>query len=125
MFGFFKQFREAWRIVRIYRDDDYDGPFVVIPEEAMRDIQKIYGRALAENKQYQVVLEKALDGLPVCEDCEDYEECKASDDWPKESFSCFMLKFPTNREAEKAFNCTYSECNNNCRECGGHCHEDN
>ena len=125
MFRFFKDLREAKRIVRRYAADGYDGPFAVIPEDVMRDLQRVYGRALAENKQYQVVLEKALDGLPVCEFCEDYEECKASDDWPKESFSCFMLKFPTNEEAEKAFNCTYSECNNNCRECGGCHHEDN
>lgn len=122
MFGFFKQLREAMRIVRLYEASGYEGPFAVLPEEVLNDLQRVYGRALCENKRYQEVLEKALDGLPVCEFCEDYQECQESGDCPKESFDCFMLSFPSNPEAEAAFQEAYDQCDHKCENCKGGCH---
>ena len=106
---FLKDLREAWRIVRISRDDGYKGSFVVLRETMIEEMQMVYGRVLAENKRYREAMEDAIRGYPVCKHCEDYNECKAEG---KGDHSCgdFILAFPGDEEAAESFNSYYRQC---------------
>jgi len=106
---FLKDLREAWRIVRISRDDGYKGSFVVLRETMIEEVQMVYGRVLAENMHYQDALYDALCNRSVCKYCEDYNECKAEG---KGDHSCgdFILAFPEDEEAAESFNNYYRQC---------------
>lgn len=106
----FDSFREAWRIVRIAKDDGYKGPFVVLRETMMEEIQKITGRAVAENQMYIQVIDNLLDGKRICEFCEDCKECENHDKWLEGKCKEFMLKFPSLQDAEKTFEGVYDYC---------------
>ena len=105
-----RELREAWRIVRIAKDDGYKGPFVVLRETMMEDMETTYGRVLAENKSYINVLESILNGKSICEFCEDCEECRNSDKCQEGRCKDFMLRFPDNEESDEAFAEYYKEC---------------
>ena len=44
----FRELREAWRIVRIAKDDGYKGPFVVLRETMMEEIMMLKTREAFE-----------------------------------------------------------------------------
>lgn len=106
---FLKDLREAWRIVRISRDDGYTGSFVVLRETMIEEMQRVYGRVLAENERYRAAMEDAIRGYPVCKHCEDYNECKA-DGNGYSTCDEFLLAFPGDEEADEAFNSYYRQC---------------
>lgn len=93
---------EAYRIVKDARRSGYRGGFIILTDEAIQGIQIVYGRAIAENVQYQKVIADAIQGHSVCKYCQDYEECH-TEEVPDESCDFFMLRFPDNDEAKKAF----------------------
>lgn len=97
-----KALLEAKRIIRRAQADGYEGPFIILREEELDYIQQIYGRAIAENKQYMDVVADAIQGIPVCKYCQDYEECKEAG--KEQSCESFLLRFPENEEAAAAFN---------------------
>ena len=116
-----RELKEAWRIVRLYKEDDgYKGPFVVVRESMMEELQISYGRALADNKAYAQVIDKLLAGERICEMCEDCQECENHDKWLEGRCKDFLLRFPDNEEAAEAFNKCYREC---AKKCGGKCSE--
>ena len=116
LISMFRELREAWRIVRIAKDDGYKGPFVVLRETMMEEIQAVYGRVLAENKHYRETIDAILNGKPVCEFCEDCKECENHDKWLEGRCTDFMLKFPDNEEAAKTFDECYKQCEVRCYE---------
>jgi hypothetical protein len=116
----FRELREAWRIVRIAKEDGYKGPFVVLREPMLEEMQAVYGRAIAENVMYPKVVEDAINGHPVCKYCEDYKECSH-----EKSCTDFMLKFPDREAAAEAFNACYQDCAKKCGgQCDGNCGQD-
>lgn len=107
----FRELREAWRIVQIEKETDgYRGPYVVLRESMMEEMQLVYGRAVEENTRYIAVLEKALKGQRICDDCEDCKDCDNYDKWTEGGCPDFLLRFPSDDEAREAFNGLYKEC---------------
>lgn len=102
--------KEARKIVRIARQDGYTGPFVVLRETMMEEMQATYGRVLAENKNYIKAFDTLLAGDRICEYCEDCEECANHDKWLEGRCPDFMLRFPDEDESKQAFAEFYEEC---------------
>lgn len=115
-----RELREAWRMVRISKEDGYTGPFVVLREPMMVEMQQVYGRVVAENKHYQEAIHDAIQGYSICKYCEDFEECKARKDWKDETCDDFMLRFPNTDECMSCFNELYRVCDRNCHEGGNY-----
>lgn len=112
----FKELREAWKITRIMKMDGYTGPYVVLRETMMEEMQNVYGWALAENKNYARAFEAILDGQPICTFCEDCKECRNHDKWLEGRCKEFMLKFPSTDEQNNAFAGAYTACDQRCHE---------
>jgi hypothetical protein len=105
-----RELREAWRIVRIEKKDGYKGPYVVLRETMMEELQKTYGWALAENKGYAQVIDAILNGAPICKFCEDESECKNHDRWLEGRCKDFLLRFPDEEKVCAAFEECYKVC---------------
>ena len=105
----FKDLRKAWRMVRIAKDDGYDGNFVVLRETMMEDMQLVYGRVLAENVRYQEIIDALLAGKSICDYCEDQKECKNHDRWLEGRCDDFLIRFADDTEAAEAFTKLYQE----------------
>lgn len=115
-----RKLRDARRIVRLAREDGYDGPFVVLREPMMQELQQVYGRTFAENLKYIETIDHLLEGKPVCDLCEDCAECENPEKETTGKCQDFMLSFVDHDEAAEAFNKCYRQCAN---KCGGPCSE--
>lgn len=114
-------FKQAWRIVKIAKRDGYNGPFVVLREPMIEELQLVYGRVLDENKRYAEALDQVLDGKPLCPFCEDDLDCPNHDKWLEGRCKDFMLRSAKDEEAVEAFDECYREC---AKRCGGQCSEE-
>ena len=115
-----RKLRDARRIVRLAREDGYDGPFVVLREPMMQELQQAWGRTFAENQKYIETIDHRLEGKPVCDLCEDCAECENPEKEMAGKCQDFMLRFVDHDEAAEAFNKCYRQCAN---KCGGPCSE--
>jgi len=116
-----RELREAWRIVRLEKEDDgYKGPYVVVRETMIQELQQTWGRTFAENQKYIETIDHLLAGKPICDLCEDQKECTNHDRWLEGRCQDFMLRFVDHDEAAEAFNKCYRQCAN---KCGGPCSE--